>query len=308
MAAAPVAVTGATGFIGGAVVNALMRRGVAARTLVRRGSSCRFSGVEQIGGSLDDDEALTSLVREARAVIHCAGVVRGTTHADFCRVNAEGTRRLLHAAARNGCGRFVLISSLAAREPKLSAYAASKRAAEQILERFAEPVAWSIVRPPAVYGPGDRELMPLFRLMRRGLALQLGPDAARFSLLHVEDMASAVLAVLDADAPGAIFTAHDGRAGGYDWKTVIATAESVWRRRVHRVALPRGVLSVPAGIAYLAGRLCAYRPMLTPGKLREFRHPDWVCDNAGISAATAWTPAYDLADGLRSLRLDTHSG
>ncbi len=307
MAAAPVAVTGATGFIGGAVVNALTRRGVAARILVRR-SSHRFDGVESIKGSLDDDDALTRLVSEARAVIHCAGVVRGTTPADFCRVNVEGTQRLLRAASTNGCGRFVLISSLAAREPQLSAYAASKRAAEQILERSTVPVAWSIVRPPAVYGPGDKELMPLFRLMRRGFALQLGPKAARFSLLHVEDMASAVLALLDADARGALFTAHDGRAGGYDWRTVIATAEAVWGRRVRRVPLPRVVLSVPAGIAYLAGRLCAYRPMLTPGKLREFRHPDWVCDNAGIGAATGWTPAYDLADGLRSLRLDSRPG
>ncbi len=305
MAAAPVAVTGATGFIGGAVVNALTQRGVAARVLVRGGSSQRLSGVEQVKGSLEDDDALSSLVSGARAVIHCAGVVRGTTRADFCRVNAEGTRRLLRTAARNGCGRFVLISSLAAREPQLSAYAASKREAERILERSAEPVAWSIVRPPAVYGPGDKELMPLFRLMRRGLALQLGPSTARFCLLHVADMASAVLAVLDADAPGATFTAHDGRAGGYDWNTVIATAEAAWGHRVRRVALPRVVLSVPAGLAYLAGRLCAYRPMLTPGKLREFRHPDWVCDNAGIAAATGWTPAYELADGLRSLRLDS---
>ncbi len=299
-----VAVTGASGFIGSRIVRALAGRGVGVRALVRPGGILTGGPhVEPVTGSLEDDVALAELVEGASVVVHCAGVVRGTDYASFGRVNVEGTRRIVCAALAACCQRFVLISSLAAREPSISPYAASKHAAELMLQETAADLDWTIVRPPAVYGPGDKELTPLFRLMSRGLALQFGPQDSRFSLLHVDDLADAVTACVHGDVGQSVLTLDDGRPGGYDWQSVIGIAESLWGRRILRLPLPKSLMWLPAAGNYLAGRLLPYRPMLTPGKLREFHHRDWVCGNDLITAKTGWRPRRDLAAGLRSLRL-----
>ena len=168
----------------------------------------------------------TTLVAGANAVIHCAGTVRGARSSDFERVNAEGAGRIAAAAAAQATApRFLLMSSLAARVPELSDYAASKWHGECALKAAARDMRWTIFRPPAVFGPGDRELAPLFRCIARGFAPVPGHAAGRFSLIHVDDLASAVLRWLAVDTgSGRIFELDDGKSGGYDWQTVLAIA------------------------------------------------------------------------------------
>ena len=114
-------------------------------------------------------ESLRRLVDGADAVVHCAGVVRGADQADFERVNVDGVARLVRSAAeQHPKPRFLLVSSLAAREPGLSQYAASKRKGEAALASESDGMPWAVIRPPAVYGPGDREILAAFPMDGEG--------------------------------------------------------------------------------------------------------------------------------------------
>jgi nucleoside-diphosphate-sugar epimerase len=267
---------------------------------VERAGCLPASGVDLTPGSLEDSASLESLTNGACAVVHCAGAVRGATQEQFDRVNVEGVKRLLQALeSQDTPPRLLSLSSLAAREPQLSFYAASKYKGEQALVKKARRVAWDVLRPPAVYGPGDREMLPLFRAMARGIAPVPGALHARFSLLYVDDLAAAVLAwVRSGIADNGIFTLDDGRVGGYDWRDVAAIVGQVCRRRVRLLRVPAWALDFPAWVNRRASRLFGYAPMLTPEKLRELRHTDWVCDHAALHAATGWQPRILLQEGL----------
>lgn len=299
-----IAITGATGFIGRTICLQLVGAGYQVRALVRspgKAAGLQAAGVVCLAGSLEDAASLGALTEGARAVIHCAGAVRGATRRQFDEVNVAGVRRLLQAIElHDDSTRLLLLSSLAAREPQLSYYAASKRAGEQVLVNEARKTAWLALRPPAVYGPGDRELLPLFRAMARGLAPVPGAVEARFSMLYVEDLAGAVLAWLQSDAVmGGICTIEDGRTGGYDWREVAGIVSRLCRRPVRILRIPAWLLEIPAWANQCAARLFHYAPMLTPQKLRELRHPDWVCDSRALQDATGWKARVQLEEGLR---------
>lgn len=309
------ALTGSTGFIGAALLRQLTRAGWKVRALHRHSvpSPCPGAGagsIEWVLGSLEDSESLDRLVREAEAVVHCAGVIRGTSAVDFRKVNVEGVARLADAARKaRPRPRVLLISSLAAREPQLSHYAASKRAGEEALRSAAGDMAWTALRPPAVYGPGDRETLPLVRCMRRGFSPVLGGRDARFSLLFVDDLADAVSRLLDsAPWPEAPFEIHDGRAGGYTWEELIQTVARIIGRPVRRFRIPGWFLQAAARGNLLLARGIGYAPMLTPGKVRELTHPDWVCSDAALRRATAWKPRFQLEAGMRRTLQHLHNG
>lgn len=243
------------------------------------------------------------LVEESAAVIHGAGAVRGACREDFDRVNVAGTAALLAAvSARAAPPRVLLLSSLAAREPGLSWYAASKRAGEELLATHPE-LDWVILRPPAVYGPGDREMLPLFRAMSRGVAPVPGASTARTSLVHVADLVAAIIACLPSDATRSqTLTPCDGKLGGYDWREMADLVAATHGRKVHLWQVPRWLLGGLAWVNVHSARLSGRAPMLTPPKLRELRHDNWVVDNAAITQATGWRPEIGLRQGLEMLR------
>ena len=300
-----VALTGATGFIGGALLPQLVAGGWRVRALHRhrRGRTPpSLPGVEWLEGDLADDDALRALVAGADAVVHCAGAVRGARAADFDRINAEGTARMVEAAAGlPGAPRFLLMSSLAARMAQLSDYAGSKRRGEIAVEAGPKNLRWTVLRPPAVYGPRDRELLPLFRWVARGVAPLPASGGGRFSLLYVDDLASAVARWLAVDTGyGRTFELDDGHPGGYDWDTVLGIAGRVLRAgaAVRRLPVPAGALRAVAAANLATARLLGYAPMLTPGKVREITHPDWLCDSHDFTVATGWRASVGLETGL----------
>ncbi len=300
-----IAVTGATGFIGATVCRVLHEAGFAVRILVRSLQRAQTLGEgvdETVEGDLHDRVALGRLVDGAFAVVHCAGVVRGARQTDFDRVNVEGLKNLvavMSAAQPDGPGRLLSLSSLAAREPSLSFYANSKYRGEQVLASQASALHWLALRPPAVYGPGDRELLPVFRLMSRGIALVPGSLQARFSMIYVDDIAGLVLAWLQqAVPPSGVFTLDDGTPGGYSWQDVAEVVARLCRRPVRVARVPAALLSLPAWVNRTLARTFGYAPMLTPEKLRELRHPDWVCDNRALQQVLDWQPRYRLEAGL----------
>jgi nucleoside-diphosphate-sugar epimerase len=299
-----IALTGATGFIGGAVAHRLKAANWQIRALVRPTSTAdRFPGigVRWIEGDLGDLESLRRLVRGTEAVVHCAGAVRGVDSEHFARANSSGVARLAQAASeQRPPPSFLLLSSVAAREPHLSPYAASKRQGEEALAAGAGKMKWVALRPPAVYGLGDKELLPLFRWMYRGIAPVLGTTDGRFSLLYVDDLADAVMHWLEYGcAPQGVFELHDGKPNGYGWNDLADTMARLRGKKVYRVKVPPRLLTLLAMINAMAARVAGFAPMLTPGKARELRHPDWVCDNTPLSRETGWAPLVSLEEGLR---------
>ena len=299
-----IALTGATGFIGRTLARRLTATKWQIRGLVRpssQGSPQVKIAIQWIEGDLGDPDSLRRLVSGVDAVVHCAGAVRGASQAHFKRVNVDGVARLVQAVTeQHQLPRFLLISSLAAREPHISPYAASKRQGEEALAAGAGQMEWVAFRPPAVYGPGDKELLPLFRWIGRGIAPILGDADARFSLLYVEDLAEAVVKWLDyGRVERQHFELHDGHPGGYTWGEVIETVARFYGKTPFRLQVPEALLQLLARLNLTTARLLGYAPMLTPGKVRELRHHNWVCDNNALSHKISWSPRISLEEGLR---------
>jgi nucleoside-diphosphate-sugar epimerase len=299
-----IALTGATGFIGSALLRRLETAGWQIRALVRPASIHKRgfeTAAEWIEGDLEDLPSLRRLVQGAEVVLHCAGTVRGATQAQFNRINVDGVARLVQVAMeQRPAPRFLLMSSLAAREPNLSPYAASKSQGEKMLIENAAEMPWVAFRPPAVYGPGDRELFPILRWMFRGIAPMMGSGNGRFSLIFIEDLADAVVQWLDcAKRQRCTFELHDGHPAGYSWNDVVDTVARLRGGAVVRIMVPAVLVRWLAGLNLISAHALGYAPMLTPGKIRELAYPNWICDNAALSNATGWIPRIKLADGLR---------
>ena len=257
-------------------------------------------GCEQVPVGLTDLEKLTGIVSSSDAVIYCAGSVRGRKPADFATANIEGIRVMLEALECSAnAPPLLLLSSLAASRPTLSDYAHSKQEGEKLL--VGRPsLPWTILRPPAVYGPGDKEMLPILKLVRRGLLAHAGPRDQRLSLLHVDDLASACAAWLSLPQQclHKTYAIDDGTLGGYDWRAI---AEAVCEKEVHMLRLPRILLDFSARANLVFSSLLGYAPMLTPGKVRELVQAEWLCDNGAFTRATGWKPRLDLKRGAEQL-------
>jgi nucleoside-diphosphate-sugar epimerase len=301
-----VALTGATGFIGSVLLKHLTEQGFQVRALFRPSSSPPpnpIISVQWQAGDLADRDSLSALVADADIIVHCAGAVRGTTLEQFKKVNSEGVARLLAAATEQMVPRFLLISSLAAREPSLSAYALSKKLGEDVLREYHDRISWDILRPPAVYGPGDREMQPLLKLIKRGIVPIIGGKTGRFSLLYVDDLAEAVSCLLRSKSAqtGQCFELHDGHPDGYSWQQIAMIASHLNGKKPRCFSIPRPLLQMIGLTNASLSRLIGYQPMLTPGKVREIFHLDWVCDNKSISREIGWQPQVQLREGMRRL-------
>lgn len=302
-AMAKVAVTGASGFIGKRLIERLGRDGIAVRALMRkRPVQVDIDGIDLtiVEGSLGDDASIKALIDDVDAVVHLAGLIKARTRNAFFAANADGARHLAGLmAASPKLPKMVLVSSLAAREPDLSSYAASKRAGEEALSSLGDALPWTILRPPAVYGPGDRETLSFFKGIKSGIGAMLGGDQARFSLLHVDDLVELILTVLEPSiADRQTLEPDDGLEGGHSWCGMIAAAENAFGKTVFRVRVPKTLLfalgHANAGLRILPG----YTPMLTPEKVRELTHPNWVANRQSILTTTGWSPGIPVDCGF----------
>jgi nucleoside-diphosphate-sugar epimerase len=299
-----IAITGATGFVGAAVARRLTAAGHRIQALIRPASTHKKSAditAKWIEGDLDAGQSLHRLVDGVDVVIHCAGAVRGATQEQFNRVNADGLAHLIRAMVdQNPRPRLLSMSSLAAREPHLSPYAASKRQGERIIAEQGQQLSWTIYRPSAVYGPGDREILPVLKWMTRGIAPVLGSGNGRFSLIYVKDLAEAVVKWLDhGGCQSGTYELHDGHPGGYSWHDVIDMVKHHHSKALVCLKIPLALVKLVAAVNLLAARTIGYAPMLTPGKVCELSHPDWVCDNTALNSATGWSPQILLPEGLK---------
>jgi nucleoside-diphosphate-sugar epimerase len=159
---------------------------------------------------------------------------------------------------------------------------------------------WDVFRPPAVYGPGDREMLPLFLWMFRGIAPLIGSDQNRLSLLYVGDLADAIISWLaNGKKNQRVYELHDGHQSGYSWQEIIDIVECLNGKSVFRANIPVSFVKLVASVNLMAARIFGGSPMLTPGKVRELLHANWVADNDQLRSETGWIPKVLLEEGLR---------
>ncbi len=288
-----IAVTGGTGFVGGKLIDLGLSAGHDIRALTRRAQPAR-SGLTWIRGELADATALSELCTDADVMIHVAGAINAPTAADFHAGNVEGTRMVL-AAARD-IPRFVHVSSIAAREPTLSMYGHSKAEGDKLVKT--RPKDWVIIRPPAVYGPGDRETANVYKLIARGFALL--PGKGRFSVIEVGDLAAALLALAVSDkAVGQTLEIDDETPGGLDHHDLAALIADALEKQPFYIPLPLASLKLGAAIDTLSAKLRGRRPALSFDRARYLAHPDWTADNAAMRALGIWKPRVIISEGIK---------
>ncbi len=305
-------VTGATGFVGSHLVDALLQDGWTVTALARsasRSATLTERGVSVISGDLHLESALAQAVKGQDIVYHVAGAVAARSEAEFLQANRDGTRNITAAALSGGCSRFVLISSLAAAGPAprgapltgneephpVTAYGRSKLAAEQVVRTSG--LSWSIVRPPMVYGPRDREVLKLFRIARLGIAPVFGTGDQELSAIHAADLAGALLAVgTSSRSVHQTYNAcHPEVFTSSEFTRVIG---SVMGRTVTPLKIPAGVGRMLLRLTEASARVAGRTTILTSDKANEFFQSAWTGDPTLLISDSGWCPKFDLRGGL----------
>lgn len=299
------AITGATGFVGSAVLAEALMQGHRVKALARREQPA-LEGVEWVRGDLDATAALTALVAGADAVIHVAGLTNTPDPAEFTAANVTGTANVIAAMKGAGARRLVFVSSLSARMPELSAYGASKARAEALVE--ASGLDWTMVRPPGVYGPRDIDYLEMFRTAKWGF-VPLPPGGAS-SIIHSHDLAALLVGLAGPTASllentasrretfKQIYEPDDGREGGWSHKELAsAIGRAVGSRAVFAPHLPRAVLDAAAAADRLAR---GDRAKLTPDRVGYLAHPNWVSRFDRKPPPGLWQPRIGGEEGLKA--------
>jgi len=269
------------------------------RALVRdSGRSLSPNFDEIIVGNLSDQDALMRLADGADAFVHNAGAVRAKNRSTFLSVNRDGSTKAARAwrALASPNLPFVLISSLAANLSQISPYAESKAGAEAEITKMLAGRSFAILRPPAIYGPADLATRPFFRALAKGIVPCIGPSDAKFSMIYVQDAASAALAALDAaSSVGPVFEIDDG-SGGYTWNDIVRAVEGISTGRVRRLSIPNTILTIAGTLGSFAAVTGLSTPFLTRNKAREIMFGDWRVNPA--RRLPDWRPHTSLEMGF----------
>ena len=283
--------TGGTGFVGGATIEVALSQGHQVRALTRKPQAAR-DGVTWVEGTLGDVASLTQLCEGADCVLHIAGVVNAPDRAGFIAGNITGTQNMLAAAKAAAIARFIQVSSLAARERDLSNYCWSKAEAEDRVT--ASGLDWMMVRPPAVYGPGDTEMLDLFRMASRGIVML--PPGGRMSVVHVADLARLLVRLAaGAGDTGAIYEVDDGAPRGWSHAEFADALGDAVGRKVRAFSTPKLALHLAAkGDRLLRGK----GAKLTPDRARYIAHSDWTAAPEKRAPTQLWQAEIPTRNGL----------
>ena len=314
-----VLLTGGSGFLGSYVAEKLAGEGHVVRALVRPRSDksvlSKIGGMELAPGAVEEPASLEAALAGVDAVVHVAGIVKARRPEDFFRVNAQGTKNLLDAALkRGGLKRFVYVSSLAAMGPSadgkpvpedaeprpVTHYGRSKLEAERAVLAKAGEIPVTVIRPPMIYGPRDRETLAFYTSVKRGVLPMTGDGSNTLSITYVEDCADAVVrAVTHYDAPsGRAYFVEDGAV--YVWRDALGEIEKALGRRAFvRIGMPMGVVKVAAAATQMWGALTNTAQMLTLDKVNELTQQHWVCSGEGARRDLGWTAKVQWAQGVQ---------
>ena len=314
-----VLLTGGSGFLGSYVAEQLAAEGHVIRALVRPKSDKnvldKLPQVEFAPGAIERPETLKPAMESVDAVVHVAGIVKARKPADFFEVNTQGTRNLVEAALAQGrLKRFVYVSSLAAvgpsrdgkpvhedAEPRpVTQYGRSKLEAERAVLAAAGRMPVTVIRPPMIYGPRDRETLAFFTSVRNGVLPMTGDGLNTLSVVYVSDCASAIVRAIDSDgAPsGRTYFVEDGAV--LVWREALQQIEAALGKRAWvRFGMPMGMLKVAAAATQLWGTVTGTAQMLTLDKVNELTQPHWVCSGEGARRELGWSPKVQWTQGVQ---------
>ncbi len=316
----PVLITGASGFVGSHLAEALDRKNVKTKLLVRKTSRLPFSikpQVELCYGDVTDYESVRKAVKGVKVVYHLAGLLRGANFSAYQKVNAEGTRNVCRAAEdEKGFRRLVYVSSLSAAGPSplggeidetmpchpISFYGQTKRMGEEIVLSHHKKFEISILRPGAVYGPRETDIFEYFKMVRQGWVVNGGDGTQRISFVYVADLVDAILlAGASPEAKGQIFFVSDGKS--LSWNELAAHIGQILKKSYKSFNVPLGIVRIAAslgdGVARLTGK-SFLPPIVSTDKLKEAGASGWVCDNRRICQQLGFKPKVDIEKGLRN--------
>ena len=308
-------VTGASGFIGSNLVDRLLAEGIAVKCLVRGSSNLvwlKDLPVTLVPGDFHTPDSLARAVSGTDWVFHVAGATRASRRDGYFRANFEATRNLLRACEKHGPKdqKFIFISSLAAAGPSsgapltedleprpVSAYGESKLAAEMAVLEFSRQRPAAIIRPPAVYGPRDRDTFLLLKSINRGLHVIPGRDVQKVSLVHVHDLVTGILlAAASEKSRGRVY--YICGEGFHDWRTIGDCIGKALGRRFLTLNLPWWLVRLAATGGSLVSQVTPAPTLLNLDKLRDIRQRLWLCSNERAKAELGFKPAMDLLTGL----------
>ena len=313
-----VLVTGASGFLGGWVAELLSKQNHDVRVLVRKTSNKKhlesLDRIEFAEGAVEDADAVAKAVEGVDAIIHSAGLVKAKDDDEFHRVNVQGTRNLIAAAKRSDAKlrRFVQVSSLEVSGPSrdgkpvpveqedpCTAYGRSKKAAEKAVLEAKSDLPITILRPGAIYGPRDTEILDAFKSVSRGLMPTISGGKALGVFVYGPDCAAACIKAVDADVPsGSIYFVVD-RTGPMTQKEFLETVEkALGKRALVRLSLPAGLLKTVARGVALYGKAADKAVMLNPEKANMLLQ-HFVCDASRTFEDLKWDPQWSLNDGVQ---------
>lgn len=310
-------VTGGNGFIGSFLVERLLLEGWQVRCLVRKTSDLRWLkalDVEFFLGELNDPRSLQRAVENCDVVFHLGGVTKGRVEQDYINGNCKATYNVIEAMRTNGAPgqKLVYISSQAAGGPSIegraltedealqpiSAYGRSKRMAEEAVLEFSRTNPATIIRPPSVYGPRDKDFYLLFKNVNRGVIPRPGDGRQKISVVYIRDLVEGIyLSAIRESANGEIFfISQDDAVSFAQLGRLVAQA---LQKKAFTIPVPLWLVQGMTIFSVSMSKITGKAALLNPDKVLEMKQPAWVCSNSKAKRMLGFMPKTDLGEGLK---------
>ena len=309
--------TGATGFVGSHLAQTLLEQGHSVKALLRTTSNLRWIAdlnIDGFYGTLDDTNNLAKGLNNAEVVIHCAALTKALKNEDYYRVNFEGTKKLVDTIINNQLPikRFVLISSQAAAGPAkslepvtendephpVSEYGKSKLMAEKYVMDQKKTLPFTIVRPPAVYGPRDTDVLQFFQSVKKGIIPRWQNRDKYMSFVFVKDLVEGIALVAEhPKAKNQIYFIADKRP--YTWDDLARVTLDFFKTRAFHVPVPLAAVKIIAAVSEQWSKITKKPSIINRQKVAELLPDFWICSPQKIKKELGFETKTDLENGVK---------